>query len=214
VNFEARSESSVVSPTITSTWPVISPEEPEHVLSVMPAPLGTNMNDLCSGDWAMSCPHAVWLTLDLNRPSWLDYHKFTLRVSWAAFNPADFYLNVYSSLELHAYLQRHNPSLVHDHHLEKMSSTTRRMFARIALIDAGVRTPPTNVTSPDTVPFIVLVEPLYFGVLPKSVVPILLFLVPVVGVAWFVVVPFVHGYLSQQARQIREELRLGRQKTE
>jgi hypothetical protein len=60
----------------------------------------------------------------------------------------------------------------------------------------------------EPVPFVLILEPLYFGVLPASVVLILSFLLPIVGVAAFAV-PWVTGHLEGVARLAREEMGMG-----
>lgn len=78
------------------------------------------------------------------------------------------------------------------------------------MLDTGVRTPSPN-SSPvppivEPVPFNILLEPLYFGVLPESVIPILLFLVPLVLICAFVVTPMANSYFSGVVKEINKEL--------
>lgn len=56
---------------------------------------------------------------------------------------------------------------------------TRRKYARIQMVHSGVLTPGIVLddNSRYNVPFILTLEPLYFGVLPKSVVPVVLAIV-------------------------------------
>lgn len=86
-----------------------------------------------------------------------------------------------------------------------ISSETRLQYARIRLVDTGVRPAPFAHTAAPAVPFTIILEPLFFGILPASVAPTLCFLLPIVIVAWAVVVPRVHRYLRAVAEDIREE---------
>lgn len=52
-------------------------------------------------------------------------------------------------------------------------------------------------------PFNIILEPLYFGVLPASVVPVLVFLLPVVAVAWLIVAPRAHRFLVSVAEDVQ-----------
>jgi len=90
---------------------------------------------------------------------------------------------------------------------------TRIKYARIRLVDAGIRTPTASV-EPDyfpsvpvtaKVPFIVIVEPLYLGVIPESVLPLGKILLPLL-VALVFVVPRVNVYIDGIAKEIRKEL--------
>ena len=62
----------------------------EHSFRVQPAQLGTPLQLVCESD-KQSCPHEVWLRLDLGSAEWKRYDSFTLRLSWPAFvsSPSD-----------------------------------------------------------------------------------------------------------------------------
>ena len=85
---------------------------------------------------------------------------------------------------------------------------TRRTYARIRVVDTGVLTPAspagdnTTITA-EPVSFIVTLEPLYFGVLPGSVVPTVIMLVVVAAVAATFVVPVVSRHLTKIAESMR-----------
>ena len=63
-----------------------------------------------------------------------------------------------------------------------------------------------------TVPFVVILEPTYLGVLPATLLPTVGFLVPIVlAAAWFV--PWVTAYFEPFVRQAREDLKAGMTQT-
>lgn len=64
---------------------------------------------------------------------------------------------------------------------------------------------PHNTTA-DPVSFMVILEPLWFGVLPESLIPTLLFLIPVLGITGFVVLPRVQKGIGTVAEQARKEI--------
>jgi hypothetical protein len=119
-------------------------------------------------------------------------------------SPTDFSIQVYDPETL---LVRFNASVVLNN--SEIVSTTRRKYARIRLVDTGIRTPlPHNqhkIIESAPVPFIVILEPLYFGVLPATVIPTLFFLVPVLAVA-ALAVPLINTYLADLARQGRRDV--------
>lgn len=86
--------------------------------------------------------------------------------------------------------------------------STRRKYVRIRLVDTGIRAPHKRNMTVEATPFMITLEPLYFTVLPSSVIPTLLFLLPVVLVASFYVVPRTHSYLQGIAEDIRSESNL------
>lgn len=173
------------------------------------------------------------LDVDGSDRKWSRYARFTLRISWPAWvraafvaksmrsgnnrlqAPADFIIDIYSSDNLQDAMPVHaktptriiaNPEPTPtDIPAGESASVSRTMFARIRLVDTGVR-PPAAAAPAEPVPFAVLLEPLYFGVVPASVVPIVAFLVPVVLCAAWVVAPFVNAQLARVADQARKEI--------
>ncbi|KAH9885441.1 hypothetical protein C8Q73DRAFT_795858 [Cubamyces lactineus] len=204
VNFDA-SQASEVLLAETNEWPVLSPLHAQVLLRVSPAPTDTPIASVCepiSGNIPGDCPHETWLTVDLDASPWLSYSKFTLRVSWPAMHPADFFIDIYSPSQLAERFGHSKDAPDHS------AALTRKKFARIRVVHSGVFTPsPENVKrTVEPVPFIVLVEPLYLGVLPASLVPTLTFLLAVVAVAGFVVLPRVNGLLFSAAEQVKVEI--------
>ena len=95
--------------------------------------------------------------------------------------------------------------------LSSQRPLTRRMFARIRAIDTGVPTPfpagnNASARHKAEVAFIVVVEPLHFGVLPATVVPAVLMLMAVAVGAATLVLPTVSKYLNAMADAVREEI--------
>ncbi|KAH8094687.1 hypothetical protein BXZ70DRAFT_947092 [Cristinia sonorae] len=176
-------------------------EEPQN-FHVLPAPLGTLPTDVCvNHNYRASgpCPHELWVMLDLDRPEWASFSKFTLRISWPANFPTQFKLQTYTPLQATSLLEERSV-------VAGNGSTTRTQYARIRLVDTGVRTPPIIDELPQKpVPFTVVLEPLHFGVLPKSVIPIIVFIIPVVLVSAYVVAPMVNTRLAAVAKLAREE---------
>ena len=213
--------------------PVLSPSHEEALLHVQPAPVGTPIASVCepvSKHKSGGCPHETWLAVDLDASPWLSYSKFTLRVSWPAMvrqpriydvqlesmlslslgdttqHPADFLIDVYSPEQLAKHLGHSNA--VPNRSGKPTTALTRKKFARIRVVHSGVFTPsPQNANrTVEPVPFIALVEPLYLGVLPASLVPTLAFLFAVVTVAGTVVLPRVNRVVFAAAEQVKAEI--------
>ncbi|KAG6887620.1 hypothetical protein C0992_011443 [Termitomyces sp. T32_za158] len=87
------------------------------------------------------------------------------------------------------------------------TSHIRLRYARIRLVDIGVLTPfaSSKPTSPTPIPFILALEPLYFGVLPSSIVPVLAYIFGAFIMACMIVPPLVK-YFDGTASQARKEL--------
>ncbi|KII94249.1 hypothetical protein PLICRDRAFT_50230 [Plicaturopsis crispa FD-325 SS-3] len=197
----------------SSEWLKLSRHKNEGIWSIRPAPLETPWEAVCEPssrtvDEVAPCPHELWVVLDLDHEDWKSYSKFTLRVSWPASSPADFSLQVYSPEEL---WNRLNGSSVktasqHGENAALGSSPTRRKYARIRAVDIGVLTPSSTPSPPvGRVPFIILLEPLYLGILPASVLPTLLFLVPLALLAGLGV-PWIYAYLERVADRAISEM--------
>ncbi|KAG7451813.1 uncharacterized protein BT62DRAFT_880984 [Guyanagaster necrorhizus] len=188
-NFYASS--AVQAPIIASReWAALSASANQRQYEIVPAPLGTPISAVCP---TSPCSHELWLKLDLSSDAWQEFTKFTLRISWAAYNPADFLIDILDGDSITSAKSSDPP--------------TRLKYARIRLVDTGVLTPGKSVDRSTPIPFTVVLEPLYFGVLPASVVPILYFLVPVVLLA-ALTLPWINAYLESVALKARREIRL------
>ncbi|KAL0952013.1 hypothetical protein HGRIS_008662 [Hohenbuehelia grisea] len=165
------------------------------------------------------CPHELWIRLDLSEEPWRGHSKFTLRASWPASFPTDFHIQVYTSRELRDYfVHRGVAPELNTAHAIPPPVPVRFKYARIRLVNTGVLTPEAHTDpsqaspSPDTqaldnepVPFVLVLEPLHFGVLPGSVVPVLVLLVPILVFA-VLAVPRLNVYLEKLAQEARKEL--------
>ncbi|KAG6911292.1 hypothetical protein DXG01_002131 [Tephrocybe rancida] len=201
--------------SFTNYWAKLNYTHSEYEWALLPAPLGTSMLDVCSSKDSTvrsdPCPHELWLVLDLAR-AWTAYSSFTLRLSWPASYPADFSLQIFNhkSLSTHFGLPLGPSTTSQATHTPSSAPQTRLQYARIRLVDMGVLTPyPSHAASakptPIPVPFILVIEPLYFGVLPPSVVPVLGYIVLVCLSAWMFV-PTIIRYLNKLAEEARKEL--------
>ena len=116
--------------------------------------------------------------------------------------PADFSIQILSPAELKTRLDLNSTAL----HPDSASPQTRLKYARIRLVDTGIRAPSSGSAPNPPVPFIVRLEPLYLGILPASVLPVLLFLLPVVAFAALVMAPRIHRYLAAVAGDAKRDL--------
>ncbi|KAH9854357.1 hypothetical protein C2E23DRAFT_818407 [Lenzites betulinus] len=206
VNFEASFGPDTPIPR-ASEWLSLNPTNDQTLLHVLPAPLGSSIGEVCEPLSLQSlrrCPHEAWLAVDLDKSPWSSYSRFTLRISWPTSYPTDFFIDLYSPESLGAALydgQGVPPRGASD------TASTRTKFARIRLISDGVLTPsPSNQNRTiEPVPCIVIVEPLYLGVVPASLVPTLLFLFGLVGITGFVALPRISKHLFAIADRIRVE---------
>ncbi|KAG6820661.1 hypothetical protein H0H93_013512 [Arthromyces matolae] len=199
---------------VTNSWPVLNHTYAERQLDLIPAPLGSSMEEVCNtgrsnGVDYTACPHELWLLLDLTG-NWEKYSRFTLRLSWLASHPVDFSLQIFDAQDLLAHLSQHRNHILNES--RPPTHRTRARYARIRAVDIGVLTPYPGSTSsgsttsqPSPVPFILIVEPLYFGFLPPTVVPVLWYIVVVVIIACIGLPPLIK-YLDGLASQARKEL--------
>ncbi|KAK0465854.1 uncharacterized protein EV420DRAFT_1508316 [Desarmillaria tabescens] len=188
-NFYASS--AVQAPIVVGTeWAALSASDSQRQYEIVPAPLGTPLTAVCPNS---PCPHELWLKLDLSNDDWQRFTKFTLRISWAAYDPTDFLIDILDGDSITSAKSSDPPA--------------RLKYARIRLVDTGVLTPGMSVDRPTAVPFTVVLEPLYFGVLPASVIPTLYFLIAVVLLA-AVALPWINAYLEDVALKARREIRL------
>ncbi|KAG5653906.1 hypothetical protein H0H81_009498 [Sphagnurus paluster] len=188
-------------------WPRLNQTHNDREWAVVPAPYGTPLNDVCKNksSGTDTCAHELWVLLDLAQ-EWSTHSSFTARLSWPASYPADFSIKVYDSETLSAYLginaQTMQPPSLQNHQ--------RHRYARIRVVDTGVLTPgyqaaTTQPAGPVPVPFVLALEPLYFGFLPPSIIPVLGYIVVAI-IACCLALPKIYKHLESIALQAKQEL--------
>lgn len=204
VNFEATKSPEVALPHIKS-FPVLTIGQAEQAFHVSPA--AHSVEHAGRGNFSLGLSHELWLVLDLDANDWLPFSKFTLRISWPACSPADFSVDVYAPEDFANLFLGHNVSQ------ESAMFMTRQKIAHITLHDSAIFTPSSSPPIlhaepqlPDPVPFIVLLEPLYLGVLPASVLPVVGLLTAVIAFAALAVLPLAQRWIFAVARQVPVEL--------
>ncbi|KAG1813944.1 uncharacterized protein BJ212DRAFT_1274970 [Suillus subaureus] len=224
INFLAAEERNVdFSSTTVDSWPILNYKNNQGHWNVDPALLDTPLQQVCESETGInpanpfSCLHELWITLDLDDENWMSYSKFTLRLSWPASSPADFLLEIYSPEAILTRLSRlpHQSAIddasITTPHLSRTglsTVTTRLKYARIRVVDTGIRTPTPDFHASDVqaIPFILILEQLYFGVLPASLLPTVCFLIAVLSCA-ALATPWILSYLDHFIKQARQELR-------
>lgn len=117
-------------------------------------------------------------------------------------------------------IQIYNPESLATHFGSAQSSDTssiamtRTKYARVRVVDVGIRTPTAEYKAlllqgpikPTPVPFMLILEPLYFGILPATLVPTVGLLV-LVAIMAGLAFPTVNRYIQDIAAQAREEIR-------
>ncbi|KIM35632.1 hypothetical protein M413DRAFT_347306 [Hebeloma cylindrosporum] len=174
VNFQAQ-EVLAVDLDFTDAWPELNATSSSLQLNVTSARLGSMLPRAICGtldQWQLgnpqTCPHEVWLSLSVDDEGWKHFDKFTLRLSWPAFHPTQITMDIYDPTSLGAFTTKGTSSNT------TTMTKTRRRYARIQMVHTGVLTPGIVLddNSRYNVPFILTLEPLYFGVLPESVLPV------------------------------------------
>ncbi|KAJ8508630.1 hypothetical protein ONZ45_g9125 [Pleurotus djamor] len=193
----------------------------EKLFALPPAPFGTPLPSVCEAETdalpialvtsPFGCPHELWLVLNLTSNTWERYNSYTLRLSWPASSPADFDIQIYDADMLREFLEKHPRDTYKESSKKPYKTLGRRIkYARIRLVDVGVLTPKSNASSsssshvPGAVSFTLILEPLYLGVIPASLTPTLLLIMPVIAAAFFIV-PRIWAYLEAIAQEARRE---------
>ncbi|KAF7436138.1 hypothetical protein PC9H_002964 [Pleurotus ostreatus] len=216
----------VLLPEFVSWWPTLRFESNQGLWNMTPAPVGTPMHSVrgppfseqtgsgggVSSETTSDSPFSggeyhqeLWLALDLSAEAWKGYTKFTLRLSWPASSPADFDIRIYDGRSLRIALgDRVEPT--HEQNVKVSSARVR--YARVRAVSTGVFTPksPSSTSSKQrtSVPFALILEPLYFGVLPISLTSTLLLMVPVV-VSAIILVPKIIAHFDSIVSGVRRE---------
>lgn len=130
-------------------------------------------------------------------------------------HPTEFDITLFSPEELAEHFYIIYDSVEENRRSPDVRSLTRVKHARIRLVDTGVRNP-TLSADPELnglVPFIVILEPLLLNVLPATVLPTVLFLIPTLAVS-LILLPHLFQYLSNIAFKAQAELRVQHSKSE
>ncbi|KAI0036117.1 hypothetical protein K488DRAFT_82383 [Vararia minispora EC-137] len=207
INFRAPEPSVSTFQPAPSAWPTLDARNSELPFVLNPAPLGTPLLAVCEHDEPPieACENELWAVLDLDDVRWAKFGAFTLRASIPASHPADFLLEVYTPEDI----QRR---LSFEHSVVPSSSPPRRtLYARIRASHTGVAPSPASVPPP-AIPFRLALEPLYFGAVPASTVPIGAFVVFVAAAALYAGSAFVVPELERLAEKTRIEMREGAEK--
>ncbi|KAJ3513242.1 hypothetical protein NLJ89_g3059 [Agrocybe chaxingu] len=204
INFSVADNQALVLP-FTSSWPVLDPSTPFTIHNVSSAPLGTKLpQGICatldnrdSDGNTSSCPHELWIVLDLDQGKWKGFTNFTLRLSWPAYHPTDFHLKIFDPANLVPSFRVSSPGI---------SIPVRRKYARIQAVHSGVLTPGVRLDNASryTVPVHVILEPLYLGVLPTSVIPMVMAVLGVIAVG-LPVSRKINDYLQAIVKDADEE---------
>ncbi|KDQ62931.1 hypothetical protein JAAARDRAFT_28899 [Jaapia argillacea MUCL 33604] len=212
VNFSVQLEDNLAVPGV---WPSLHYGHSEEQWTGQPAPLQLTEQHICKPAHLFSplgmipgrtsCSHEIWTMLDLDQETWRNFSKFTLRISYPASSPTEFSIKIFSPSELHNEIS--TPSSMYNSTLKipGSPSMTRRKYARIRLSHTGVS---IGSPQPPPVTFNVILEPLYFQVLPASVIPILSFLVPLVVIGIVSTFP-INRFFRGLAESARSESRAG-----
>ncbi|KZT27500.1 hypothetical protein NEOLEDRAFT_90272 [Neolentinus lepideus HHB14362 ss-1] len=213
VNFEATSVEDVYILESSDKWLHLRPEKNELQLSIRPLSSESQWaeelavrqpnNTRPAEHLKATLPGELWIALDLDHEKWRAYSRFTLRISWPASYPTDFRIIIDSPPPFATLASPAEASST------RILPSTRMKFAHIILTHTGIR-PATHFDSStkmtlEPVPFVIVLEPLYLGVIPASVTPILIFLIPLIGLA-SLAAGYVWAYLDTLAGQVVQDI--------
>ncbi|KDN46361.1 hypothetical protein RSAG8_04305, partial [Rhizoctonia solani AG-8 WAC10335] len=158
---------------------------PTRLFSLELAPQQAPWSDICEA--MNSCPYEVFIKLDLekNHAGLVlgnnESPKYSLRISSTPSPPAQFKVEVLTPIQVYEITGKRAGSIRMVQDIQKLP-LTRTMYARIRVRDAGVLVPqemtwhlfPPLVARPSNrVHFHLILDPLLFGFIPKSVVPVI-----------------------------------------
>ncbi|PPR02351.1 hypothetical protein CVT24_011695 [Panaeolus cyanescens] len=210
-NFALTESPSVALPH-TANWLVLSHAKQSMYLNVTSAQNVSQFEQSnCAGfgqlrltDEEHVCPHELWVVLDTEAPKWSGYTKFTLRASWPAYQPTNVFMDIFDPVELTNSASR----------ADATSMTTRNKYARLRFVHTGVLSP-SHASDDDTARYLVslhlILEPLLFGVLPQSVLPVVISILVILACG----IPIsrrISDYLQKVANKASSELKIHRNK--
>ncbi|KAF9444881.1 hypothetical protein P691DRAFT_777949 [Macrolepiota fuliginosa MF-IS2] len=184
VNFAATLAES---PEIVLPWTQLNTTNREASLDITPVLNSTEVRP----------QSGIWLTLDLDDRGWCSYNKFTLRASWPASHPCDIYIKIFDPQHVASQLLHNRP--LHP---------TRRKYAHIYVISTGVPTPSSTGEDMtwlrrEPVPVTLILEPLLLGVVPQSVVPVIV-LLSVAAAMMIMIMPTAMRYYNTIAAPFKQ----------
>ncbi|KZT52908.1 hypothetical protein CALCODRAFT_69885 [Calocera cornea HHB12733] len=184
-------------------WPRLQyTAQANQVLTISPAPVpeGTPWEDVFPPDGERAfLLHELWVVLDLDTfptSSFWDQQMYTLRLSWPAWSPVEFQLNVYDPDLL--------PRKLRGRSRHGNGQLTRNHFARIRAKNAGIHR--NETFQQGQVKFALELEKLHFGFLPPSVMPALLVILASL-VPSYAVARYILRILSPISERSSHELR-------
>lgn len=156
----------------------------------------------------------VWLKMELD-----DHAKFTLRLSWPAFYPTDFDIQLYTAskqiltLSQALRLPKETPDNATFPSQSPDNPDTRVVYARIKAINTGIIDPRLiehsgNPKGQD-IKLVVIIEPLLLNFLPRSLIPTLIALMVLITCAIIALNPITR-FLAIVAEAAKKEMYLSK----
>ncbi|KAL5640594.1 hypothetical protein ACGC1H_001165 [Rhizoctonia solani] len=191
-----------------------------RLLSLELAPHQAAWSDICDG--VSDCPYEVFVKLDLEKShnglvlGDKEKPKYSLRISSTPSPPAQFKVEVLTPREVYGITAKRAGPIPQVQDTQNLP-LTRTMYARIRARDAGVLVPhemtwhifPPLVPRPSSrAYFHLILDPLLFGFIPKSVVPVIWALV-IAGVFGVWCLRRVKGRLDVLALRVCDQLKDG-----
>ncbi|KAL1723007.1 hypothetical protein EV715DRAFT_261253 [Schizophyllum commune] len=171
VNFSFNEAHNATTPSTKPLW--LDPTTSERVLSIVPLRASENLNTL--GELSVG-DSELWVELRAENEPWSVYDHFTVRISSPASAPADFYLAIFDSASPEA--------------------PPRTKLARVRARHIGVLASYAVNTEVKPAQFVISMEPLLLGVLPRSMLPFLGVAAVTIVVALRFVLPWVTRQLD------------------
>ncbi|KZV69976.1 hypothetical protein PENSPDRAFT_752901 [Peniophora sp. CONT] len=177
------------------SWPVLDSRVQETLLAL----------DQCSHlrDKAESvgsgCVEDAWVMLDFDDPAWAKYDAFTVKVSNPASVPVDIEMELLPPF--HLPIQRAIASAT-----DARLPPTRRQYAHVWYTLSSTPSPLLKSDNATSIPFNLAVEPLFLGVVPLSVVPLVATIPVLILLAHLATTYLVLPALDPVVRNARAEM--------
>ncbi|CAE6497837.1 unnamed protein product [Rhizoctonia solani] len=192
-----------------------------RLFSLELAPHQTLWSDVCDG--VNDCPYEVFIKLNLEKShdgpvlGTDETPKYSLRISSTPSPPAQFKVEVLTPKQAYEITAKRAGFIPTGEDTQNFP-LTRTIYARIRARDAGVLVPqemtwhffPPLVPRPSNIAhFHLILDPLLFGFIPKSVVPVI-WAILVAGVSGIWCLGWVKGHLDALALRVCEQIEDGR----